>query len=76
MTYTIEQAKADGWGDRAEDFAYYRNAVDDEVTKICGMGLDDLPDYDVASAFEDGESPRDVAEAVLEYAGFPMDLLN
>ena len=48
----------------------YRAAVDALVTRQVGLGIDDLPDTDVYSAYEDELSPRECASDVLEYAGW------
>jgi len=39
-----------------------------EMNLLCGMGPDDLPDYDYWSAFEDGENPCDCAEMAVAAA--------
>ena len=49
--------------------------VDSMVTRICGLGVHDLPDQCFADWFQDGISPREAAERALEDSGFPMDLI-
>ncbi|MEI2607285.1 MAG: hypothetical protein V9G20_01510 [Candidatus Promineifilaceae bacterium] len=39
-----------------------------------GLFADDLPDVPYYDWFEDGISPQEAAEMVLEESGFPMDL--
>lgn len=70
--YTVEQAIAAGWKDRAADFAAFMRAVDRSLLSICGLTHEDLADIDFASAFESGESPNDVAQRMLEAEGFPF----
>lgn len=67
---TVEQAQENGWGARAEAFVEWRKEVNRAVIRQCGMSSWDLPDFDYAAAFEDGEDPEEVAIAVLENAGW------
>lgn len=53
-------------------FANFMKDVDREVTRISGLGVDDLPDYCFHDAFENEEDPREVARDVLEGADFPF----
>ena len=49
----------------------YRAKVSAVIARKCGLSIDDLPDTDTYSAFEDGATPSECAAEVLEYAGFP-----
>lgn len=44
----------------------WKEQVNLEVTKLCGLGCDDLPDWDYRSAWQSGEDPRVTAKDVLE----------
>ena len=68
--FTTEWALEYGWSaDQAPGFAAFMRHVDAEVFEICGLSLHDLPDYDYACAYEDGESAYDTAVMALSAAG-------
>ena len=71
--YTPAKCREIGWGDKAEAFSQYMQAIEAEVIAICGMSIDDLPDHDFASAFEDEQDTSEVARELLEYAGFEFE---
>ena len=48
---------------------WYRIA-DRAVARICGLGLDDLPDGNSWDAWNDNESPVNYARMILEEEGF------
>ena len=76
MPYSVEEARRNGWGSRAEEFARYMDSVDQHIARISQVGFshEDLPDHDFASAFNAGVSPEECAYGVLEGADFPFDL--
>lgn len=52
-------------------FEEWKAAVNRSVMAICGLGADDLPDYDYYMAWKANFSPEKVAKAALKAAGFP-----
>jgi hypothetical protein len=64
--FRINQARSQGWGERAEAFVTWQDDMDKHVQARCGIGIHDLPDWDFASAFERGESAKDAAERFIE----------
>lgn len=70
--YTVEQAIAAGWKDKAADFAAFMRAVDRALLSICGLTHEDLADVDFASAFNAGEDPAQLAQTMLKEEGFPF----
>ncbi len=68
--HTVARYVEAGWGKEAQAFCNYMNAIDQRIQSICGLGLDDLPDYDFASAYEDGVRSDEVAQEVLCGAGW------
>jgi hypothetical protein len=46
--------------------------VDREITSICGLGVNDLGDFDYSGAFEDERDPAEVAHDVLEENDYPF----
>jgi hypothetical protein len=71
----VSEALASGWKEpKASEFAEWHTQVNRECLRLSGcVGLDDIPVYDFASAFEAGEDPTDTARGALEEAGFPFD---
>jgi len=55
-------------------FAQWKVQVNAHVLARAGLFADDLPDVPYSDWFEDGISPEEAAEMVLEESGFPMDL--
>jgi len=53
-------------------FASWMQEVDRELTKLCGLGVNDLADYRYADAFNDELDPAEVAEDVLAENDFPF----
>ena len=49
--------------------AWYKR-VDRAVSALCGLGIDDLPDGNSYDAYDDGMTPREYAESVLDEEGF------
>lgn len=79
MRLTTDEARADGWGERAEAFTAWKNKVDDIVIAKTGMDCDCFPDWDFARAFQSRTSPaaaaRKFLRATAREAGFnPKDL--
>jgi len=76
---TVMEAVEKGWGDRAPEFVLWLTRVDVQVERKLGVGIDDLPDWDFASAFEDGLTSEDAAAIFLEYVaddfGFELSYL-
>lgn len=76
---TVMEAVEKGWGDRAPEFVSWLTRVDARVERVVGVGIDDLPDWDFASAFEDGLTPEDATFLFLEYVaddfGFELSYL-
>ena len=57
-----------------QTFAQWKVEVNAHVMARAGLFADDLPDVPYYDWFEDGISPQEAAEMVLEESGFPMDL--
>lgn len=53
----------------AKQFDEWKKRVDVAIIAICGLGADDLPDYDYYNAFEAGKDPAAVAKAAIRAAG-------
>jgi len=51
-------------------FDEWLEAVNEWLEQTIGISLDDLPDYNMYSLYECGESPRRAAGIVLQEAGF------
>ena len=60
----------DGWS-----FVRWLNRVDREVSKISGLGVNDLADRPYWDQWNDGMAPADAAIDCLEYSDFPEELL-
>lgn len=80
MAMTEREALSQGWGNRAKDFTAWWNKVDALCIAALSLGLDDFPDWDFASAFESGMTPRDAFNAfkedTLEDMGFDPDMFD
>ncbi len=50
-------------------FEDWRNAVDREVSKQCGIGLDDLPDVPTRDWYDDGLSVTTAAKRAIKNLG-------
>ena len=48
----------------------YINKINIILEAKCGVGVADLPDYNFAEAYENGESASTVAKQMLENEGF------
>lgn len=58
----------------AESFSNWTKEVNTHVIRFsCGLGIDDLPDVDFWSGWNDGEDPKDFARQMLEEEGFIFD---
>ncbi len=57
-----------------QTFAQWKAEVNAHVMTRAGLCADDLPDMPYYDWFEDGISPQEAAQMVLEESGFPMDL--
>lgn len=53
-------------------FAKWMKEVDAEVSRISGLGVNDLSDFCFADAFNDERDPVEVAEELLEENDFPF----
>lgn len=53
-------------------FEQWMKKVDQELEHICGMDHMCLGDFLYEDAFEDGATPKEVAQEVLEREGFPF----
>jgi len=51
-----------------ETFEQWKKKVDVELRKLCGMIGDDLPDVDYYSLYNSGDTPKEAAEYVFQYA--------
>ena len=75
--WAINEARAQGWGARAEAFVEWQAAIDAIVISKLRLGISDLPDWDFASAFEASTSAADAAEQfmreTLDESGFDPD---
>ncbi len=57
--------------DRQEfQYHYWKNELEAILIERCGCGIDDLPDYSIRDAYDSGEEPEEVADQMLEEAGF------
>jgi hypothetical protein len=74
--FRINQARADGWGEQAEAFVAWQDALNAIVESNIGLTVHDLPDWDFASAFETGTSPRDAAREFLDDLSRECDAFN
>ncbi len=68
-----QQAVTLGWGDDAPAYAAWYLKVDRACQRISEVSLDDIGDWDYATAFEEGLAPEDAARCALESAGFPFE---
>ena len=50
----------------------YVRAVDKAVSRIAGISVHDLPDYDFTSAHEEGQTPLETAKEILREEGFEI----
>ena len=50
----------------------YIRAVDKAVTRIAGLSVHDLADFDFVSAHEEGQTPLETAKQILEEEGFNL----
>lgn len=70
--HSVEAYRAQGWGEKAEDFFAFMNTIDKTCRRWAGVSVFDLPDQDFASAFEDGNDPREIAQEILMEEGFDI----
>lgn len=49
-------------------FEQWEKLVDAELVKLCGMGIDFLPDWNSKDAFDAGMTPKTAANKWLAYA--------
>jgi hypothetical protein len=54
------------WINQQDRYIQWENRVNAALVKMCGLGIDDLPDMDYRSSFNAGETPRECAELVLQ----------
>ena len=59
-----------------QTFAQWKARVNACVIARAGVCADDLPDAPYYDWFEDGCSPQEAAEMVLEESGFPIGLIE
>ena len=52
-----------------EAFNAWLRLVNGHVVRFTGLALDDLPDYDYASAYDEGRNARTVARQAIRAAG-------
>jgi len=52
-------------------FASFMKSVDVALTAECGLGVNDLADFDYSGAFNDERDPQEVAYDVLAENDFP-----
>jgi hypothetical protein len=71
---SIEDAKEYGWGDQAEAFARWWNALDRRVIRLMGMSVDDLPDQDFAGMYTSGLTSTEAADLFIETAAADFGL--
>lgn len=57
-------------------FEKWMTKVDAEISRICGMTSDELPDYTYRDCFESDMDPEEAAYDALDYADFPFDELD
>ena len=74
---TVKEALDKGWSkDNAPKFVAWLDSVDCIVASKLGVGIDDLPDWDFASAFVDEMAPGDAAAVFVDdlAVNFGLDL--
>ena len=49
-------------------FEDWQREVNNALMRMCGMAIDDLPDYDYWCAWEAGDEPEETAKQVIENA--------
>lgn len=47
-------------------FESYMSAVDNRILHVIGLGYEDIPDFDYASAYEDEQHPYETAIQAIE----------
>ena len=53
-----------------KNFDTWMTMVNLQVERLCGLGVDDIPDYNYWDNFDAGISPEDTAHEALEAAGY------
>jgi hypothetical protein len=53
-----------------ENFDTWLTIVNLHVERMCGLGVNDIPDYSYWDNFDAGVSPEDTAYEALEASGF------
>lgn len=53
-----------------ENFDTWMAMVNLQVEQLCGLGVDDIPDYNYWDNFDAGINPEDTAHEALEAAGY------
>jgi hypothetical protein len=53
-----------------ENFDTWMVMVNLQVEQLCGLGVNDIPDYNYWDNFDAGVSPEDTAYEALEASGF------
>ena len=56
----------------AYTFAKYMKDIDIALTTKCGLGVNDLGDFDYSGAFNDERDPEEVADDILADNDFPV----
>ncbi|MBI5297936.1 MAG: hypothetical protein HY869_20870 [Chloroflexi bacterium] len=56
-----------------QTFEHWYAEVDQAVQDVITLGVDDLPDMDYMSMYEDGETPAQAAQIALFNAGYTPD---
>jgi hypothetical protein len=65
---TVKEAKEKGWSDeQAPLFVEWLKRVNNIVVSQLGVGIDDLPDWGFADAFEDKYTPNEAAAEFIDY---------
>lgn len=69
--YTKQWAIDNGWTQTiATAFARYMRVIDKILLDELGLHIEDLPDYDYASAFMEGMMEYEVVDDIIEREGF------
>ena len=66
---TVLEARAMGWGIRAQEFSRWWNQINDLCVNDIGVGIRDLMDWDFAEAFDQGRTPSEAYQDMIQELG-------
>ena len=64
--FSETDARASGWGKRSAAFALWMNTLNKLVYIKTGLSVHDFPDWDFASAFDEGLTPHEARRDFIE----------